>query len=73
MNNGTFGAGFQFDAVGYIIPIPDDSEVESSEGYIYVLEVVGPLDQRDVGRIDSTTNVSLVTIEDNDRKLCLIL
>ena len=73
MNNAAFSAGFQFDGFGVIIPIPDDTIVEPSEGYVYILEVIGPLDPRDIGRIDSTTNVTLVTILDNDRRLHVVL
>lgn len=73
MNNATFSAGFQLDGFGVIIPIPDDTIIEPSEGYVYILEVIGPLDPRDVGRIDSTTNVTLVTILDNDRRLHAVL
>jgi len=73
VNNATFSAGFQLDGFGVIIPIPDDTIVEPSEGYVYILEVIGPLDPRDVGRIDSTTNVTLVTILDNDRRLHAVL
>jgi len=69
VNNATFSAGFQLDGFGVIIPIPDDAIIEPSEGYVYILEVIGPLDPRDVGRIDSTTNVTLVTLLDNDRRL----
>ena len=50
------------------IPIPDDTILETSEGYVYLLEVIEPLHPRDVGRIDNTTNVLLVTINDNDGK-----
>ena len=58
----------------HFLLIPDDTILETSEGYVYLLEVIGPLHPRDVGRIDNTNNVRLVTINDNDgRKSHLIV
>ena len=67
-------AGFSAYNLPTLIPIPDDTILETSEGYVYLLEVIGPLHPRDVGRIDNTTNVLLVTINGTDgRKSHLIV
>ena len=59
-------AGFSLYNFLLSIPIPDDTIVEASEGYVYLLEVIGPLHPQDVGRIDNTTSVLLVTINGTD-------
>ena len=59
-------AGFSLYNSLLSIPIPDDTIVETSEGYVYLLEVIGPLHPQDVGRIDNTTSVLLVTINGTD-------
>ena len=59
-------AGFSLYNFLLSIPIPDDTIVETSEGYVYLLEVIGPLHPQDVGRIDNTTSVLLVTINGTD-------
>ena len=59
-------AGFSLFNLPSFIPIPDDTILETSEGYVYLLEVIGPLHPRDVGRIDNTTSVLLVTINGTD-------
>ena len=67
-------AGFSLYNFQLSILIPDDTILETSEGYVYLLEVIGPLHPRDVGRIDNTTNVLLVTINGTDgRKSHLIV
>ena len=48
------------------ITIPDDTILETSEGYIYLLEVIRVLHPQDVGRLDNSTNVLLVAINDTD-------
>ena len=59
-------AGFSLYNFLLSIPIPDDTIVETSEGYVYLLEVIGPLHPQDVGRIDNTTSLLLVTINGTD-------
>ena len=59
-------AGFSQYNLPTFIPIPDDTILETSEGYVYLLEVIEPIHPRDVGRIDNTTNVLLVTINGTD-------
>ena len=54
------------------ITIPDDSTLETSEGYIYLLEVIRVLHPQDVGRIDNSTNVLLVAINDTDGHICFV-
>ena len=59
-------AGFSLYNFLLSILIPDDTIIETSEGYVYLLEVIGPLHPHDVGRIDNTTSVLLVTINGTD-------
>ena len=52
--------------------VVDDSEAEFTEGFVVFLEISeDDSDQRDLARLTAPVPLALVTIEDNDRMLCI--